>query len=877
MCNESEMTGDDSSSMSQPEHKSSASDESGSHNRAESTRTPSHDEEVEMKRAMDALNVVSLLAAPSRDECGYCHGSRYSLLSHSNPPKDYEDDLETPLYTIPSMEPNTNGESQSESQNNESNDNDNDNGDDKRSSKSYYFSAQKLSATDYNTLLDRNWRRSGDLLYRPLNYESCCPLLSIRLKADDFQWEKKWKRVASRFDRALWTGTTAASENDNGSCDGPLGSFRLRTSEGRRTRKNRKIEGGHLQREEQKSMTVRHPAPTANETKPLTGRKGEEKQMFAYAKQSLQNSSFISTLKELTRKHFHSTLSSGNFQHDEGHDFINSILERLEKLIKYQVLPGTMTEAHKNENSVVSIKIRTTICAALEGMSKASSAKVELKKEEIGQSLVSMLRSHFQMLDQEPLNPKRFNLGGANGDVVGVEVEIRRIILHQASGQVSIEVLMILPPSYLSSSVSTKKKKIDKKPTSDSKLNTTQNVNSAEQEDAIQTYIKCLHDRYPHLYSHLPIPTPPYNFTVESIPSDVSGRMLTVHRLYTDYEAAIHKNVNPFDDQKKGVNNVNISNTQDKNAAHEEVEIEIVGCEEHDTSHPQDGKDEESEHVALSELSEDMNPLSLDDKDLERLFPDYNMMQRQAIGANYATFYKFLCESPFPKSTIREGDAFRTDNEGFDTQIPYGCYHQHYKINNRYIFAVGVVDVLPTCLSSVYAFYDPSLSESLQLGKLTALREIQWVQRAKLLRPKLEYYYLGFYIHSCQKMKYKAEYRPSEVLCPSRRVWVDFKLAEPRLEKRSPIRHCANISTPGIEEMGDRSFSEERGRAVDTETDMDTHTHIQHKSIDLRHIYLDRGGECIPAIYLNQEGRSVIKDFAQEVGGDIARRCKILC
>lgn len=81
---------------------------------------------------------------------------------------------------------------------------------------------------------------------------------------------------------------------------------------------------------------------------------------------------------------------------------------------------------------------------------------------------------------------------------------------------------------------------------------------------------------------------------------------------------------------------------------------------------------------------------------------------------------------------------------------------------------VGVVDILPTCLSSVYCFYDPDFRH-FSLGKLTALMEIKWVQQASRFRPDLRYYYLGFYIHNCQKMKYKGDYAPSELLCPETR------------------------------------------------------------------------------------------------------------
>jgi arginine-tRNA-protein transferase len=84
-------------------------------------------------------------------------------------------------------------------------------------------------------------------------------------------------------------------------------------------------------------------------------------------------------------------------------------------------------------------------------------------------------------------------------------------------------------------------------------------------------------------------------------------------------------------------------------------------------------------------------------------------------------YKNFLCSSPL----VKEG--------------PYGGFHQHYILDNKLI-AVGVVDILPSCLSSVYLFYDPDL-EHLNLGTVTAVKEIEWVQ--KMLTPKypaLKYY-----------------------------------------------------------------------------------------------------------------------------------------
>lgn len=43
----------------------------------------------------------------------------------------------------------------------------------------------------------------------------------------------------------------------------------------------------------------------------------------------------------------------------------------------------------------------------------------------------------------------------------------------------------------------------------------------------------------------------------------------------------------------------------------------------------------------------------------------------------------------------------------------------------------------------------------LSLGKLTSLAEIEWMQREGAACPALRYYYLGFYIHTCHRMRYK--------------------------------------------------------------------------------------------------------------------------
>ncbi|GBG65120.1 hypothetical protein CBR_g49483 [Chara braunii] len=70
-----------------------------------------------------------------------------------------------------------------------------------------------------------------------------------------------------------------------------------------------------------------------------------------------------------------------------------------------------------------------------------------------------------------------------------------------------------------------------------------------------------------------------------------------------------------------------------------------------------------------------------------------------------------------------------------------GAFHQQYRIDGRLV-AVGVVDILPRCLSSKYLFWDPDFA-FLSLGKYSVLQEIDFVKRMSQSCPAFQYYYLG--------------------------------------------------------------------------------------------------------------------------------------
>lgn len=79
------------------------------------------------------------------------------------------------------------------------------------------------------------------------------------------------------------------------------------------------------------------------------------------------------------------------------------------------------------------------------------------------------------------------------------------------------------------------------------------------------------------------------------------------------------------------------------------------------------------------------------------------------------------------------------------------------RLNDRLI-AVSVCDQLGDGLSAVYTFYDP-YEEHRSLGKYAILAQIE---RAKAMN--LDYVYLGYWIKDCEKMNYKTQYRPLELL-----------------------------------------------------------------------------------------------------------------
>uniref|UniRef100_A0A8B9HSZ4 Arginyltransferase 1 n=1 Tax=Astyanax mexicanus TaxID=7994 RepID=A0A8B9HSZ4_ASTMX len=99
-------------------------------------------------------------------------------------------------------------------------------------------------------------------------------------------------------------------------------------------------------------------------------------------------------------------------------------------------------------------------------------------------------------------------------------------------------------------------------------------------------------------------------------------------------------------------------------------------------------------------------------------------------------------------------------------EVGYGSFHQQYWLDGR-IVAVGVIDILPNCVSSVYLYYHPDFA-SLSLGSYSALRSL-------------------FLMHLCLENKMDNTL-PSDLLCPETYMWMPIEKCIPRLETSTYAR-----------------------------------------------------------------------------------------
>ncbi|KAI9879423.1 MAG: Arginyl-tRNA--protein transferase 1 [Pleopsidium flavum] len=121
---------------------------------------------------------------------------------------------------------------------------------------------------------------------------------------------------------------------------------------------------------------------------------------------------------------------------------------------------------------------------------------------------------------------------------------------------------------------------------------------------------------------------------------------------------------------------------------------------------------------------------------------------------------------------------------------------------------MGVLDLLPHCVSAVYFIYHQDVSDW-NFGKISALRET-----ALAVEGGYRYYYMGYYIHSCVKMRYKGAYKPQYLLDPETYAW---NLFDDDLRERLNIRNYVSLSRErrlGISASADFSWLQSNSRTT---------------------------------------------------------------
>ncbi|KAI3403755.2 ATE1 [Candida oxycetoniae] len=128
------------------------------------------------------------------------------------------------------------------------------------------------------------------------------------------------------------------------------------------------------------------------------------------------------------------------------------------------------------------------------------------------------------------------------------------------------------------------------------------------------------------------------------------------------------------------------------------------------------------------------------------------------------SFIRFLCNTPFSGNEVQgkpqDWENLKIENwpknksAGTDycrQSKRIGPTHECYYLHGKLI-AISVLDFLPSGISSIYFIWDPDYAY-LSLGTISGIKEIQMCNELEY-----DWYYLGYYVEDCPKMKYKDQF-----------------------------------------------------------------------------------------------------------------------
>lgn len=152
-----------------------------------------------------------------------------------------------------------------------------------------------------------------------------------------------------------------------------------------------------------------------------------------------------------------------------------------------------------------------------------------------------------------------------------------------------------------------------------------------------------------------------------------------------------------------------------------------------------------------------------------------NSSQKRALKANkdlrfvtretvHATDVHYQLYERYITQRHADGDMYPPSREQFEKFLVESCTNSFFLEMwcADKLMAVATCDQLDDGLSAVYTFFDPDMTQR-SLGTFSILQQIELVKQQQL-----PYLYLGYWVPSSSKMKYKAQYAPLEVLISGR-------------------------------------------------------------------------------------------------------------
>jgi arginine-tRNA-protein transferase len=147
-------------------------------------------------------------------------------------------------------------------------------------------------------------------------------------------------------------------------------------------------------------------------------------------------------------------------------------------------------------------------------------------------------------------------------------------------------------------------------------------------------------------------------------------------------------------------------------------------------------------------------------KSQQRVINKNKDMQVEEVNCHFSDEYYQLYEK-YINIRHKDGDMYPPSVDQFKSFLVESKQLSRFfefRLPNGQLVAVANMDILKGSLSAVYTFYDPDLVKR-SLGTFAILWQIKESQKRGL-----NFLYLGYWVDSCQKMKYKTAFKPMELL-----------------------------------------------------------------------------------------------------------------